>query len=200
MKCLSIFSLACMVLSCVATSSAQEVKLGAAGFLASANWTSKASDSKARAVVGLGGAAQYQIKDMLSIGAELMFSSIGPAIIDDGDGFSGRFSLKTIQIPLFASYEVMDKLQVHAGFQPALILSANAIIKNEPKNDKYDLSEDYRSMNMDFILGGSYDITDQITAMLRINQGLVDIETDRESRDFKTTGIQIGVRYWLLKK
>lgn len=189
-----------MLLSCVATASAQEVKLGAAGFLASTNWTAEASDAKARAVLGIGGAAQYQIKDMLSVGAELMYSSIGPSIIDDGDGFSGRFSIKTIQIPLFASYEVIDKLQVHAGLQPAIILSAKAIITDGPDEGTYDLSENYGSLNLDFILGGSYDITEQITAMLRINKGLIDVETERESRDFKSTGIQLGVRYWFLKK
>lgn len=200
MKRFSLFSLACMFFSCIATSSAQEIKLGAAGFLASTNWTQEADDAKARAVLGIGGAAQYQIKDMLSVGAELMYSSIGPKIVDDGDGLSGRFTIKVIQIPLFASYEVINDLQVHAGLQPAILLSAKAIIEDGPSEGTYDFSDEYGSLNVDFILGGSYDITDKITALLRINAGLIDLETERESRDYKSTGVQIGVRYWFMKK
>lgn len=187
-----------MIFSCVATSSAQDVKLGAAGFLGTTNWTKEYDDAKTRAVLGIGAAGQYSLTDKLNVGAELMFSSIGPKIADNGDGYSGRFSIKTIQIPLFASYQVIDKLQVHAGLQPAMILSVNAVLDDEP--DKIDLSENYGSFNMDFILGGSYDITENITALLRVNQGLVDVETERESRDFKSTGIQVGIRYWLMKK
>lgn len=192
--------MACMISSCITTSSAQDVKLGAAGFLATTNWSKEYNDSKTRAVLGIGAAGQYSLTDKLAVGAELMFSSIGPKIYDNGDGFSGRFSIPTIQLPLFASYQVIDKVQVHAGLQPSILLSVNAIIDDEGDKDKYDLSEDYGSFNMDFILGGSYDITENLTAMLRINQGLIDVETERESRDFKTTGIQLGVRYWLVRK
>lgn len=198
MKNLTFLLAACMIFSCVATSSAQDVKLGAAGFLGTTNWTKEYDDAKTRAVLGIGAAGQYSLTDKLNVGAELMFSSIGPKIADNGDGYSGRFSIKTIQIPLFASYQVIDKLQVHAGLQPAMILSVNAVLDDEP--DKIDLSENYGSFNMDFILGGSYDITENITALLRVNQGLVDVETERESRDFKSTGIQVGIRYWLMKK
>ena len=187
----------CMILSCMSSSFAQDIKLGATGFLGVTNWTKEYNDAKSRAVLGLGASGQYTLTDKLSLGAELIFSSIGPKIDDPEDDFFGHFSIKTIQIPLFASYNVVDKLHVQAGFQPALILSVNAIIDNEPNEGKYDLSEDYRSMNMDFILGTAYDITDNITGFLHINQGLIDVETDRETRDFRSTGMQLGVRYWL---
>ncbi len=201
MKSLSIVLMACLTLSCMTTSSAQEVKLGAAGNFGSTNWSNGYSDSKARVVFGIGGAGQYAITEKLNVGAELVLSSIGPKIIDNGDGLYGRFSIPTIQIPLFASYELIDKLQIHAGLQPSVLLAVNAILDNSPYNgDKIDFSDDYGSFNMDIIIGGSYDITENITALLRINKGLVDVETDRESRNLKTSGITLGVRYWLVKK
>jgi opacity protein-like surface antigen len=189
-----------MIYACISTSSAQDVKLGAAGFLGTTNWSKEYDDAKTRAVLGIGAAGQYAINDKLSVGAELMYSSVGPSITDDGDGFEGRVAIRTIQIPLFASYEIIDKLEVHAGLQPAAILSVDAHITSGPDEGTYDLSENYGSFNMDFILGGSYDITDNLTGLLRINQGLVDVEKERESRDFKTTGIQLGIRYWFLRK
>ena len=201
MKSVSGFLLVCMTLSCITTSLAQEIKLGAAGFLGTTNWSKEYADSKTRVVFGLGAAGQYGITEKLSVGAELMYSAIGPKITDNGDGFFGRMSIPTIQIPLTVSYEVIDKLQVHAGLQPAMILSVNAILDNEPYNgDKIDLSDNYGSFNMDFILGGSYDITEKFTGVFRLNLGLVDVETEREPRDFKTTGVQLGVRYWLVNK
>jgi hypothetical protein len=177
---------------------AQNVKLGVAGFFGTTNWSEKYDDAGTRAVLGLGAAGQYAINDKFSLGAELMYSAIGPTIKDDGDGFSGKVSIPVIQIPLLASYEVMDKLRVHAGLQPAMILSVNAVLDGE--SDKIDLSDNYGSFNMDFLIGASYDITEDLTGVFRINQGLVDVETERESRDFKTTGIQLGVRYWLVRK
>ena len=201
MKRVSVFLMACMTLSCITTSSAQEIKLGAAGNFGSTNWSNGYSDSKARVVFGIGGAGQYAITDKFNVGAELILSSIGPRIIDNGDGLYGRFSIPTIQIPLLASYKLIDKLEVHAGLQPSVLLAVNAVLDNSPYNgDKIDFSEDYGSFNMDFLLGASYDITENITGLIRINKGLVDVETDRESRDFKTTGVTFGLRYWLMKK
>ena len=193
--------MACMISSCITTSSAQDVKLGAAGNLGTTNWSREYNDASTRVVFGLGVAGEYAITEKLNVGAELLYSSIGPKIDDPEDDFFGRVSIPNIQIPLFASYEVIDHLRIHAGLQPAFILSVNAVLTNDPYNgEKYDLSENYGSFNMDFILGASYDITDNLAGLLRINQGLVDVETERETRDFKTTGIHLGVRYWLVKK
>jgi hypothetical protein len=103
-----------------------------------------------------------------------------------------------IQIPLMASYEIIDGLRVHVGFQPGIIMSAKIKITEGPNEGTYDQSDDFGTLDLEFIIGGSYDITDNITAVLRINRGLNNMVTG--NNDAATnTGIVIGGRYWFVR-
>jgi len=106
--------------------------------------------------------------------------------------------VQMIQIPLFGSFEIIDGLKVHAGFQPGFILSAKVHVTQGPDKGEYDQSDYFGGLDLEFIIGGSYDITENITAVLRLNRGLVDMAKDNDPS--VNTGVQIGARYWFWSK
>jgi hypothetical protein len=175
-----------------------QITLGGALNLLTSNWAEDYDDTKTRLSYSIGVAGASDITDKFGIGAELLFASIGPRIDDDDDDDKGRVLVNMIQIPLMASFEIVDGLKVHAGFQPGIIMSAKIKITDGPLTGTYDQSDDFGTLDLEFIIGGSYDITDNITAVLRINRGLNNMVTG--NNDAATnTGIVIGGRYWFVR-
>jgi hypothetical protein len=181
-----------MAVSIVSMTEAQ-ITIGGALNILTSNWAENYNDTKTRLTFSLGAAGNYDITDKFGVGAELLFASIGPRIDDDDD--KGRVLVNMIQIPLMASYENIEGLRVHAGFQPGIILSAKIKVTDGPNIGTYDQKDDFGTLDMEFIIGGSYDITEDITVLLRLTRGLNNMVTG--NNDAATnTGIAIGGRYW----
>lgn len=187
-------SLTCMIL---AFHSAQgQLTIGAAGNLITSNWTEDYDDAKSRLSFSIGGAGLYDINDRIAVGAELLYASIGPTLDDPDEDLKGRVAVSVIQIPLFVNVSIIEGLKAHAGFQPGLILSSKTHVTDGPFEGEYDESDEYGALAFDFILGASYDITDDLTGVFRIDLGLNDMTNELEEDPAVHSGIVLGVRYW----
>lgn len=152
-----------------------------------------------------GGFAVYQINDKISFMPELYFSSQGYKRTKTFEGIAEVHKytekLNYLNIPLLLRYTAMDKLHVYAGPQFGFLLSAKyrsiVLYEGETKqDDTWDIKEKRSSTGFDFVIGASYDITDNISADLRYVYGLKDIDICEVCKKVeKTRMIQIGVTY-----
>lgn len=177
-----------------------QITLGAAVNLITSNWTEDYNDTKSRLSFSLGGAGLYDITDRIAVGAELLYASIGPALDDPDENLKGRVSVSVIQIPLFVNFEIIDGLKAHAGFQPGFVLSSKAHVTEGPFEGEYDQSDEFGALALDFIIGASYDFTEDLTGVFRLDMGLNDMTNELEEDPAVHSGIVLGVRYWFWRK
>ncbi|MBK6621455.1 MAG: PorT family protein [Saprospirales bacterium] len=151
---------------------AQSVQFGPkAGFQVS-NFT-HVNDSRAALTWFAGAFGQYALPvEGLGLQGELLYSVQG---INDADTDIYKERGMNIVLPLLATYELMDKLKVHAGLQPGFLIRSNLVIDDEGGRLTFDRTYKYHRFNMAFLIGAEYEVMEGLNAGLRLNAGMSDL-------------------------
>ena len=92
-------------------------------------------DAKARLAFYLGIYANRPVNDKFSIQPELLFSSQGLRLADDGSRQNRRTVMNYLNIPIMGQYKINDRFYAEAGPQIGLLLSAASKWKETVDND-----------------------------------------------------------------
>ncbi len=90
--------------------------------------------------------------------------------------------LSYIDIPVSVRYALSQKLNLHGGLQPSILINAR-VKNNDAAQNAYELpktenaNDQYKVFDAALVLGASYAITDDIALMLAYNHGLLKIGT-----------------------
>jgi opacity protein-like surface antigen len=155
-----------IILSAVAVlafgfTNAQGVKFGAKVALNVATLTGDVEDQSSLVGFQVGGFAEFKISEKFAVQPELMYSAQGAAF-DDGD-----ITLGYINIPVMAKYYVAKSFSLEAGPQIGFLLSA--------KDDGEDFKDETSSIDFGLNFGAGYDFTENLSAGLRYNLGLSNL-------------------------
>ena len=132
---------------------------GAKGGFNFANIGGDETDNKMKTAFHAGVYSEVFFDYFLMMQAELLLSYQGHAPIDD-QPFSSSLNLWYINLPIMARYNIGYNLNVHAGFQFGVLLSAKSNF-NEDGVDPVDQSEFFKAVDFGLPLGVGYDLMDR---------------------------------------
>lgn len=110
--------------------------------------------------------------DNLSAMVQLLYSVEGT---NDSESDIYKERSSNILIPLLAQYKAMDRVRFHAGLQPSFLLKSNLIFTDEGFKEKYDHTDWYNRFSMAILLGGDFEVIDNLRAGIRGNFGLTPV-------------------------
>ena len=115
----------------------------------------------------IGGFAEFKVGDKFTVQPELLYSTQGAKY----DG--GKTNLDYINIPIMFKYYVADAFSLEAGPQIGFLISG----KLKPDSGtSVDVKSAYKSTDFDLDFGAGYDFTDNISAAIRYNLGLAQLQ------------------------
>ncbi len=181
--------IALFLVSCTATSFAQDLNFGAKAGANFANLGSDFEDSKTRTSIHLGGVLEASISDVFSVQPELLYSSQGSnSDLDDDD----VLKLDYLTIPILAKYYVADALSIEAGPQIGFLLSA----KVEDDGDEIDIKDDTKSIDIGLALGLGYKLDSGINFGARYYFGSDINDIDEDPDKITNSVFQVFVGYF----
>jgi len=125
--------------------------------------------------------AQYFISEKFTIQPELQYSAQGERTSVNGD----RLKVNVLQLPVLLNFHI-NKLTLSAGPQAGLRIW------------EWERTNDYETFQFSGVLGISYDVTDNLQAVLRGSYGLTDaIKTDDATSEFNATGVNHYLQFSL---
>jgi hypothetical protein len=157
----------------------QEAQLGLTGGFNFAKWNlgseSSAFDRKARAGIFLGIKAELPVAECVDVQTELLFSMLGAKFEDRYKTAWYRSSY--LVLPVMGKYNFKNGISVMAGPQLGYLLSA----KTNEDGDIYNFREDVKKTDLFFVLGAEYHFKNGISAGMRMQHGLSDIDPDDDT-------------------
>lgn len=134
---------------------------------------------------------QKEITDMISVGADLMFSLKGANYDISPDKVESTLSY--IELPIYAAIEPIDKLQIIAGPYLGYLVAAESKVDDK----KTDTKDNAANFDLGVTLGASYEVVENLTVEGRYSLGL--LKTDKDGNlDIKNMNIQFLVGYAFL--
>ena len=128
------------------------------------------------------GFAEIKISEKFSIQPELMYSSQGAS-----SDLGGDLKLDYINIPVMAKFYVAKSFSLEAGPQIGFLVSAKA--------DGEDVKDFVSSTDFGFNFGAGYDFTEKLSAGLRYNLGLSNVDDSDSGDSIKNAVISITLGY-----
>ncbi len=165
---------------------AQDWELGAKGGinLASADVKNSSVDVSTTLGFHLGGYANTFLTDQVSIQPEFLFSLQGWE-----SSINGTRTLSYLSIPVALKYYFVDQFNIHAGPQISYLTHADD-----------DLEESLTNIDLSFLIGGEYKITESWGAGIRYIMGINDILDEPESTvEVYSRVLQISATYRFTK-
>lgn len=190
-----LFLVAVMLLSVSAVSFAQ-AQFGLKAGVNIANATGDdVEDADSRLAPFFGAFVNLGLGEKLAFQPELLYSMQGAKTSwsEDGMDVDVTEKLNYLNIPLMLKYNVGGGLNLQAGPQLGLLLSAESEWEMGGESDTEDSKDAYKGMDFGFNIGAGYDFG-PLGVDLRYNLGLSNI-ADYEDGDVKNSVIQIGVSY-----
>lgn len=146
--------------------------------------------------VHIGAYGNYFIFEPVAIQVELLFSQKGSKWTDLY--FSGKDMLSYIDIPLLIRYQPLEYLNVQAGPQFGILLSAKQTYDNK---DKMDLKNFYKGSDIGMVFGVEGNFPHNINITLRYILGLSTVSPDvRYLEGWKNNVLQISIGHRLKSK
>lgn len=138
----------------------------------------------ARTSFHIGGLVEIPLRGKFAIQPELLYSSEGA---DWSLGNEGRkIKLDYIRVPLMAKYYIIEGLSAEAGPVFGFLVSADKEDHNEDTDITFNYRKDfYKSFDTALGIGASYLLDMGVFFSLRYNKGLININKDRFSQDYK---------------
>ncbi len=184
----------CVILF-ITNSNGQNIHFGVGGDIVISGWSEEYNNLRSTLSYAIGPVAQYSLRDRLKLGTGILYGPVRTRVKETNK--KGYITVSTIQVPIYADYQLVERISVHAGLQPSAILSAKLKIKEGSGKGTHNESDEYASVNFALIFGVMVGVTDNITALFRFDQGLPDIETAHSNLEARTRCFHFGIRYWI---
>ncbi len=182
---------------------AQDVKFGVKGGLNVATLTGDIENASSKIGFHVGGFAEIKISEKFAIQPELLYSTQGAkrdfSEVFDGDAIStdAKINLAYLNIPIMAKFYVADKFSLEAGPQIGFLMSAKRDVTESAtidgifysESEKTDVKDFMKSIDFGVNFGAGYDFTENLSAGLRYNLGLSninDVKGDDDANNSKT--------------
>lgn len=191
----ALFVVAVMLLS-ISTVSVAQVKFGVKAGVNFANVSGDDMDDMDSRIAPLfGGFANIGLTDKLAFQPELLYSMKGAKESGSMDGmdYDATVKLSYIDVPLMLKYNISGGLNIQAGPQLGLLMSADYEMEAGGESESMDIKDELKGMDLGFNLGAGYDFG-SLGVDVRYNLGLSNI-ADSDDGDIKNNAIQIGVSY-----
>lgn len=166
-------------------------RMGAKGGVNFANLVGDTEGAEMRTSFHLGLVAEIPLTDQLFFGPEVLYSSQGAKISDEG--FDGAFKLDYVQIPLMARYYVAEGFSIEAGPQIGFLTSSEV----EMEGVSVDANDFMNGFDYGLNFGLGYRLTSGIFVQGRYNLGLANVLDSAEFGDEKAKNsvIQLSLGY-----
>lgn len=184
-KLFRLFAAACIIGT--VSVQAQDITFGAKAGLNLANVGGDAEDTNMLTAFYVGGFADISLSDQFSVQPELLYSAQG--YTQDFAGTELDVNLNYLNIPIMAKYYVTEELNIQAGPQVGILLSAEV--------DGTDTKDTTNGVDFGINFGLGYEMESGLRVDARFNLGLGDITDDSDGADSSVTNqvIQVGVGY-----
>lgn len=172
---------------------AQEFNFGAKGGVNFATLTGDDVDVDMRTSFHLGLVAEIPFATNFYFGPEVLYSSQGAKVNEDG--FDGSFKLDYVQIPLMLKYYVGPGFSLEAGPQIGFLASSEV----ETEGVSVNMDDYFSSFDFGANLGLGYKFANSMFLQGRYNLGLSNIwdseEFDSGDSELKNSVIQLSIGY-----
>ncbi|MGO4772300.1 porin family protein [Flavobacterium sp. W22_SRS_FK3] len=172
---------------------AQGVKFGVKAGVNFANVGGDAEDTKTLVGFQVGGFAEIKLTEKFAIQPELLYSAQGAKNEDSFGGETYKYDTKLdyLNVPVMAKYFITEAFSVEAGPQIGFLLSA--------KEDGEDFKDYAKSIDFGLNFGAGYDFTENLSAGVRYNLGLSNINDGEGSDDYKVNNsvfsLSVGYKF-----
>ena len=151
----------------------------------------------------LGAFVEIMLNEQIAVAPEFNLAGAGVTFKDHEDGvdYSNTISLTYVQVPFMLKYYVNENININAGPQVGLLMSAKeksfATNGEDNASSSENVKNDYKSTDFGFNLGAGYKMENGLFFDLRYYMGLSGILADNDNwADLKNTGIKFGVGYY----
>ncbi len=190
---------------------AQEIHFGArvAGSLTNLKIVAVDSDaisdaaednSKTTSKVGfeLGGIAEIMLNDQIAVAPEFNIATAGGIMKGkDMDGYwTDTISLTYIQVPFMLKYYLNENINVNAGPQVGLLMTATDFFQQEGYTDLDNLKPKLKTTDFGINLGAGYKMENGLFFDLRYYMGLTGLLANTHWENLKNRGLKFGVGYF----
>jgi hypothetical protein len=183
-----------LFLSCVSMAGfSQGISVGLRAGLNMATITGKGVANVNFKAGGFGGAyLTAMLGGKIGIQPEALFSMQGYSVT------GGNYTFNYVNIPVFVRFNVAKIINIHAGPQFGLLLSA----KVKPTGgSSTDVKDNYKSSDIAAVIGAGVELPFKLNAGIRFNVGLTDINNITGSTaTIKNTMLQVFVGYSIIGK
>lgn len=142
-------------------------------------------DFDAKTGFHFGVVAEIMLSEVFSVQPELLFSTRGASVSEDGDDYS--LNLNYITLPLLAKFYPVTGFSIEGGVLPAFNISAK-----EKYNDESADLEDIKKFDLGAAIGAGYKLPSGLFFQARYNFGLSEIV---ENVDAKNRVMQLSIGY-----
>ncbi|WP_310381881.1 porin family protein [Flavobacterium sp.] len=149
-------------------------------------------DFQSKAGYHVGGFVDIKVSDKISIQPELLYSTQGASVKDfevelNNTLYSAdvNFNLSYINIPVMLKYYAAEKFNLEVGPQIGFLTAAKIVAKVNGNEGEEDAKDIFESVDFGLNLGAGYDFTKKISAGVRYNVGLSNIEKTESGDDSK---------------
>ncbi|WKK78725.1 porin family protein [Marivirga salinae] len=147
------------------------------------------SDSESLPGFNVGLIGHFHLSDQFALQPELVFSTQGSKLSNNGD--ESHLNLNYLNIPILIQYMFDNGFRIFAGPQAGILLNA----KSYTNNTEIDRTNDFNNMEIGASLGMSYiNPNSNFGIDARYNVGLSDIY-ENDAQVAYNRGIQIGLFY-----
>lgn len=180
-----LFFIAAISLGVVVSANAQDTKFGAKAGVNLANVTGDVDETDMAIGFQVGGYIHLGISDAFAVQAELLFDNKG-FNQDIGDD-TYRTTLNYITVPILAKYMITEGLNIHAGPQIGILVSAT-------DDDGDDISDGMKSTDFGIAAGAGYELESGLNFFARYSTSLSSV-SDNDDIDMMNSVISIGVGF-----
>ena len=138
----------------------------------------------------IGAVAEFLFSERFSLQPELIYSSQGAKMSDEG--FDFIIKLNYINLPIMAKYYVTEGLSLEVGPQFGLLLSAKAKSEFDGESEEEDIKDDLNDFDFGINFGAGYKLENGLSFTARYNYGFSNL-ADSGSEDIGDTNFNNGV-------
>jgi len=138
----------------------------------------------------VGAVAEFLFSERFSLQPELIYSSQGAKMSDEGFDFT--IKLNYINLPIMAKYYVTEGLSLEVGPQFGLLLSAKAKSEFDGESEEEDIKDDLNDFDFGINFGAGYKLENGLSFTARYNYGFSNL-ADSGSEDIGDTNFNNGV-------
>ena len=138
----------------------------------------------------VGAVAEFLFSEKFSLQPELIYSSQGAKMSDEG--FDFIIKLNYINLPIMAKYYVTEGLSLEVGPQFGLLLSAKAKSEFDGESEEEDIKDDLNDFDFGINFGAGYKLENGLSFTARYNYGFSNL-ADSGSEDIGDTNFNNGV-------